>query len=76
MNFKIISGELSQLEEKDVIKMLRIGDEIAFKNEHSYKVQDKHGDIKTIKVGTKADPKGYHYRTVKVLFNRMKKIVA
>jgi hypothetical protein len=76
MNFKIISGELSQVEEKDITKMLRIGSEIAFKNEQSYKVQDKHGDIKTIKIGTKAEIKGFHYRNVKVLFNFNKKIVA
>jgi hypothetical protein len=76
MNFEILQGDLTDTESKDIQKMLRIGSEIAFKNEQSYKVQDKHGDIKTIKIGTKRPPKGYVYRNVKVLFNFNKKIVA
>ena len=73
MNFKITQGELNATEEKDVIKMLKNNIDMAFKNESSYKVQDKDGDIKTIKIGTKAPKKGYFYRSIKVLFNLKKK---
>ena len=76
MNFKIQQGTLTHTEQTDILKMLKIGDEIAFKNKHSYKVQEKDGDIKTIKIGTKSRGKGYFYRSVKVLFNLDKKQVA
>lgn len=76
MNFKIQQGTLTHTEERDIIKMLKIGDEIAFKNRNSYKVQEKDGDIKTIKIGTKSNGKGYFYRSIKVLFNLDKKKVA
>ena len=73
MNFKIINGTLNTVEQKDVLQMLKSDIGMAFHNQQSYKLQDSNGDIKVIKIGTKAPVKGYHYRNVTIEFNLDKK---
>ena len=77
MNFKIINDDATLEESRDIKKMLRIGDKMAFKNDNSYKVMNQKLDIHTIKVGVKIEgkKKAMDYRHVKVLFNLDKKII-
>jgi len=77
MNFKIINNDATLEELRDIKKMLRIGDKMAFKNKNSYKVMNKILDIHTIKVGVKIEgkKKAMDYRHVKVLFNLDRKII-
>jgi len=77
MNFKIINNDATLIELRDIKKMLRIGDKMAFKNKNSYKVMNKILDIHTIKVGVKIEgkKKAMDYRHVKVLFNLDRKII-
>ena len=77
MNFKIINNDATLIESRDIKKMLRIGDEMAFKNQNSYKVQSKKLDVFEIKVGNPypGKDKAMLYRNVNVLFNLDKKII-
>jgi hypothetical protein len=76
MNYEIKSGEPTDIESKDILTMLKLGDGMSFKNDISYKLMSRKLDVHTIKVGVKIEgrPKGRDFRNVEVLFNRLKKI--
>jgi len=71
MNFKIINNDATLIETRDIKKMLKIGDSMAFKSDNSYKVVSKDFDIHTIKIGVRMNgsKKAMTYRYIKALFN-------
>lgn len=77
MNFKIINNDATLIESRDIRTMLKLGSEMAFKNDNSYKVQSKKLDVFEIKVGnpfvTSSGNDAMLYRNVNVLFNLDKK---
>lgn len=71
MNFKIINNDATLIESRDIKKMLKLGLQMVFKNDNSYKVESKKLDIFNIKVGNPfpGKKKAKLYRNIKVLFN-------
>ena len=77
MNFELISGELTPVEEKDILKMLRNKIRLAFKNGNEYNIQERNLDIRTVKIVYYCEvKKRKEIKAVKVMFNLNKKKVA
>ena len=77
MNFTLKQGTLTEVEKRDILKMLKNNIGIAFKNGNEYNIHEKRGERRTIKVSYYCDVKKKKViKAVIVLFNLLKKQVA
>lgn len=75
MNYKLITGKLTEIESKDILKMLKSKIRIAFNNGNVYNIQEVNKDIRTIKIVYYNESKGRKdIKAVKVFFNLNKKV--